>query len=116
MPKSMKTWQVEAIKNGRRPLPEEPGQRPWIPEKPEDAPCHPPGASLAQAIAAVRLLQSSPLHPVPDIANLHDQPAPKLATNGSKGSPWTDQEVALLVNLKRQNVGWVRIQVSFNPQ
>lgn len=113
MHKSMATWQVKAIKNGRRPLPEERGQRPWIPEKPEGTPCHPPEASLAQA---VRLLQNPPLRPMPGISNLHDQPAQRLATNGPKGSPWTDKEVALLVNLKHRNIGWPGIQVGFNPQ
>ncbi|KAH7013165.1 hypothetical protein EDB80DRAFT_365139 [Ilyonectria destructans] len=89
MPKSMTTWQVKAIKNGRRPLPEERGQRPWIPEKPEDTPGHPPKASLAQA------------------------PAQKLAKNGPKGSPWTEKEVALLNSLKHRNIGWVCIQRYF---
>ncbi|KAF7546921.1 hypothetical protein G7Z17_g8098 [Cylindrodendrum hubeiense] len=89
MSRSMKSWQAKAIKNGRQPLPERPGQRPWLPIEPERSSSPPPEASLAE------------------------KPVQKLAANGAKGSAWTDEEVDLLSDLKRRNLSWLEIQRYF---
>ncbi|KAH7129932.1 hypothetical protein B0J13DRAFT_678972 [Dactylonectria estremocensis] len=85
---TMKKWQQIAIDNGRQPLPEAPGRRPWMATQP---------ASIQSAAPERPFVGRS---------------IPKFSES-AKGKNWTSEEVNLLVSLRTHDVGWEEIKRCF---
>ncbi|KAH7161691.1 hypothetical protein EDB81DRAFT_944321 [Dactylonectria macrodidyma] len=85
---TMKKWQQIAIDNGRQPLPEAPGRRPWMASQP---------TPRQNTVTELPFMERS---------------MPKFS-DSAKGKNWTPEEVKLLVSLRTQDVGWEEIQRCF---
>lgn len=76
-PTRITQWQQRALDNGRTPLPEAPGLRPWLREQSSD------GAALSGTAPARAVLR--PLAPAPDTASVTPN-STKLSSTTTEGS------------------------------
>ncbi|KAF4967659.1 hypothetical protein FSARC_4818 [Fusarium sarcochroum] len=104
----LRPWQRQALQNGRTPLPEAPGDRPWL-----QTPSNPPPSS---SYASASVVSSSP---GPGSGN---QASASGTNAGQASSPtsapqtyrfWTEEEMRRLITIRNGGAGWPDIFAAF---
>ncbi|KAF5626027.1 hypothetical protein F52700_8742 [Fusarium sp. NRRL 52700] len=104
-PGALKPWQVRALANGRTPLPESPGCRPWL----QDSSTQDASEPSQQAIVTTASSSSS-FPSTPEAALSRSQ----AATDSNQSYKfWDKNEVKRLVELKREGKSWKDISEHF---
>lgn len=85
----LKPWQLKALKNGREPLPEAPGFRPWIPSTEREG--------WEQFYQQVR----SPALCAPRFPQLISYQGSKRPRRKQTHLPWSDEEIERLRRLRK---------------
>ncbi|KAI1025151.1 hypothetical protein LB504_009844 [Fusarium proliferatum] len=98
----MKPWHEKALKRGRSPLPEGPGQRPWLPLEPHERP--PINREVSGAPQGPNHAEYTVLTSAPDEANESRNLSYRF---------WEESEVRRLIEMRSGGAKWSAIAQVF---